>query len=56
MPSPSAERLAGQIADNFLDAEMDPDAEAPEWLVEKIAAALEEAGQVGYRKAMRKRF
>jgi hypothetical protein len=57
MTSPSAaERKATEIADEFLDAELDSDAEAQEWLVKKIAAALEEAERAGYSKAMRKRF
>jgi hypothetical protein len=55
MTSP-AERKAEKIADEFLDAEMDSDAEAKAWLVERIAAALEEAEKAGYSKAMRKRF
>jgi flagellar biosynthesis/type III secretory pathway protein FliH len=60
MTSPSAERKAAQIADDFLDAEMDSAAEAKAWLVEKITAALEEAYEAwydaGYKEAMRKRF
>jgi uncharacterized Ntn-hydrolase superfamily protein len=60
MTSPSAERTAAQIADDFLDAEMDSDAEAKAWLVERIAAALEEAERAGYSKgyanAMKRRF
>jgi hypothetical protein len=56
MTSPSAERNAIQIADEFLDAELDDDTDVKAWLVEKIAAALEEAERAGYSKAMRKRF
>jgi hypothetical protein len=41
MTSPAAERKAIEIADAFLDAELDDDRQAKEWLVEKIAAALE---------------
>ena len=52
----SAECKAAEIAGDFLDAELDDDAEAKEWLVEKIAAALEAAEQAGYIKAMKKRF
>jgi hypothetical protein len=33
-----------------------PNAEAKAWLVEKFAAALEEAERDGYLKARRKRF
>jgi hypothetical protein len=54
MTSPAAERKAADIADDFLDAEMDSDAEAKAWLIEWIA--LEEAERAGYAKAMRKRF
>ena len=43
MTSPSAERKAAQIADDFLDAELASDTAAKAWLVEKISAALEEA-------------
>jgi hypothetical protein len=56
MPNPGAERKAADIADDILDAEMDGDAGAKAWLVERIAAALEEAERTGYSKAMRKRF
>jgi hypothetical protein len=58
MTSPSAERKAIQIANEFLDAELDvdDDSEVKAWLVQKIAAALEEAERAGYSKAMRKRF
>lgn len=56
MPSPAAERKASQIADDFLDLEVDSDAEAKKWLVEKISAALEEAKEAGYKEAMKKRF
>jgi hypothetical protein len=56
MNSPSAERKANDIANEFLCAEFDDDAEAAVWLVQKIKAALEEAEQAGYSKAMRKRF
>jgi hypothetical protein len=56
MPSPSAERKAKDIADEFAREEFDDDAETTAWLVEKIAAALEEAERAGYSKAMRKRF
>jgi hypothetical protein len=61
MTSPSAaECKAIKIADDFLDAEFDDDADAKAWLVEKITAALEEAYEAwydaGYKEAMRKRF
>jgi hypothetical protein len=56
MTSPAAERKAAKIADEFLDAEMDSDAEAKAWLVKHIKAALEEAEEAGYKKAMRKWF
>jgi hypothetical protein len=57
MTGPSAaERKAIKIADDFLDAEFDDDADAKAWLVENIAAALEEAREAGYKEAMRKRF
>jgi hypothetical protein len=39
-----------------LDAELEDNDDAKAWLVEKIAAALEEAERAGYSKAMRKRF
>jgi hypothetical protein len=55
MPTP-AERKAAQIADTFLNAELDSDAEARAWLIIKITAALEEARQAGYKEAMAKRF
>lgn len=50
------ERIAAEIADDFLDLEVDSDAEAKEWLVERIAAALEEAKEAGFKEAMKKRF
>jgi hypothetical protein len=56
MPSPAAERKATEIADDFLAGEFDEDAEAHAWLVKKIAAALEEAEEAGYKRAMSKRF
>jgi hypothetical protein len=56
MTSPSAERKAKDIADEFVRAEFDDDAETAAWLVKKIAAALKEAEEAGYKKAMRKRF
>jgi hypothetical protein len=56
MPRLSTERKAKDIADEFVRAEFDDDAEAAAWLVSKIKAALEEAEQAGYKKAMRKRF
>jgi hypothetical protein len=52
----SAERSAKDIADEFMRAEFDDDAEATAWLVSEIKAALEEAEEAGYKKAMRKRF
>jgi hypothetical protein len=55
MTSP-AERKAEKIADEFLNAEFDDDVKAKAWLILKISAALEEAEQAGYAKAMRKRF
>jgi hypothetical protein len=39
-----------------LDAELDNDREAKAWLIRKIAAALEEAEEAGYKRAMAKRF
>jgi hypothetical protein len=56
MSSLSAERKATKIADDFLAAEFEEDAETHAWLVKKIKAALEEAERVGYVKAMLKRF
>jgi hypothetical protein len=55
MTSP-AEQKAIEIAVEFIRAEFDDDLEATEWLAKKIAAALEEAEQAGYSKAMRERF
>jgi hypothetical protein len=54
--SPAAERKATQIADDFLSAEFDDDDETKAWLVKHIKAALEEAEEAGYKKAMCKRF
>jgi hypothetical protein len=48
MPITSAERKAAEIADEFLDAELESDTEAKRWLVERISAALEEAEEAGY--------
>ena len=56
MASPSPEHKAAEIADEFLDAELESDTEARLWLIIKIAAALEEAEQTGYKRAMAKRF
>jgi hypothetical protein len=56
MTSPSAERKATKIADGFLAEEFDEDAEAHAWLVKKIATALKEAEEAGYKRAMAKRF
>jgi hypothetical protein len=56
MTSLSAERKTAKIADEFLDTELESDTAAKAWLVEKISAAIEEAEQAGYSKAMRKRF
>jgi hypothetical protein len=56
MTNPAAERKAAEIADEFLNAEFDDCPDVRKWLVEKITAALEEAEQAGYSKAMRKRF
>jgi hypothetical protein len=56
MSSSPAERKATEIADDFMAGEFDEDAEVHAWLVKRIKAALEEAEEVGYRKAMRKRF
>jgi hypothetical protein len=56
MTSPAAERKAKEIADDFLAAEFDDDDETKAWLVSEIKAALEEAEEAGYKKAMRKRF
>ena len=56
MTRPSPERKATEIADDFLAAEFDDDDETHAWLVKRIKAALEEAEEAGYKKAMRKRF
>jgi hypothetical protein len=56
MPRPSAERKAEQIYDDYLRVEFDDDEEAKAWLVSEIVAALKEAEQAGYVRAMRKRF
>jgi hypothetical protein len=56
MTSPSAERKAIKIADDFVGEEFEDDDEAKAWLIEKISAALEEAEEAGYKRAMRKRF
>jgi hypothetical protein len=48
----SAERTAKDIADEFMRAEFDDDAEAAAWLVKKIAAALKEAEEAGYAQAI----
>ena len=52
----SAERRVTKIADEFIAAEFEDDADAKAWLVEKIAAALEKARDAGYNEAMPKRF
>jgi hypothetical protein len=46
MPSPAAERKVEKIANEFLNIELDDDAEAKAWLILKISAALEEAESV----------
>jgi hypothetical protein len=51
-----AELKAAQIADDFIVAEFDDDADAKAWLVERISAALEVAEEAGYKRAMAKRF
>jgi hypothetical protein len=61
MPNPPAgrkspEQKAGEIADDFLNAELADDADARERLVKKITAALEEAEEAGYKRAMSRRF
>jgi hypothetical protein len=56
MTSPVAERKATKIADDFLSEEFDDDDETKAWLVEKISAALEQAEEAGYKRAMAKRF
>jgi hypothetical protein len=56
MIRPSPERKATEIAGDFLAEEFDDDDEAKAWLVKHIEAALEEAEEAGYKKAMRKRF
>jgi hypothetical protein len=53
MTSPSTERKATKITEDFLAAELDDDEETNAWLVERIAAALEEAVEASYKKAMR---
>jgi hypothetical protein len=55
MPIP-AERKAKEIADEFIVAEFDDDDEAAVWLTNRIAAALEDAEERGYKRAMAKRF
>jgi hypothetical protein len=52
----SPERIAAKIADEFIAAEFDDEAEASAWLAEKIKAALDAAEEAGYRRAMAKRF
>ena len=54
--NPAFDRIAAEIADDFLDAELDSDTEAKAWLVEKVAAALGEAEERGYKRAMANRF
>jgi hypothetical protein len=56
MASPSAERKAAEIADDFLNAELEDDTQAKTWLIVKIADALEEAEERGYKRAMARRF
>jgi hypothetical protein len=55
-PETSPERRAAQIDDDLLAGEFDEDAEAHAWLVKRIKAALEEADEAGYKRAMAKRF
>ena len=50
MNRPSAERKAAQIANEFLDAELESDAEAKAWLVEKSTAAFEKAEEGGCKE------
>jgi hypothetical protein len=52
----SAERTAKDIADELVRGKFEDEARAAAWLVKKIAAALKEAEEAGYKKAMRKRF
>jgi hypothetical protein len=56
MTSAAAARKAKEIADDFLAEEFDDDDETKEWLVENLTAALEEAEERGYKRAMAKRF
>ena len=56
MPRLSPEQTAAKIADEFIAAEFDDDAEASAWLANKIKAALDEAEEVGYKRAMAKRL
>jgi hypothetical protein len=56
MTSLSTERKAKDIADEFLRAKFGDDPATAAWLVKKIAAALKEAEEAGYKKAMRRRF
>jgi hypothetical protein len=50
MTSPSAERKATKIADDFLAEEFDDDDVTKAWLVERISDALEEAEEAGLQK------
>ena len=55
MTSP-ADRRAIEIDSDFLNAELDDDADAQSWLVKRIKAALKEVEEAGYKRAMAKRF
>ena len=52
----SAERKAIEIADEFARIRFGDNAHATAWLVNRIKAALVEAEEAGFKKAMRKRF
>jgi hypothetical protein len=56
MPSLSTERKAIEIADDFIAAEFEDDADAAAWLARRIQAALDQAEETGYKEAMAKRF
>jgi hypothetical protein len=54
--APICPRSHRSSPEQALPAELDSDAEAKAWLVEKISVALEAAEEAGYKTAMRKRF
>jgi hypothetical protein len=50
--SPEAEKKAKEIAQAFMRTEFDEEAEAMDWLVKRIAAALVEAEHLGKEAAL----